>query len=702
VSAPLVGNLSPMARLGVGLVWVAASLCAPACGVPDGATDDSGATPDRWARTAGSIDGRVYDPDLGAAAGPIEGAHIVTLPHGHEATSDGLGEFTLPHLIPGTYVLQVTRPDGGTTTSDRVQVPAGPPVDVLMALPEATPTVGNLQLHVTGPAGHPVEGATVRLSTADSETFEATTDADGSATVPSLGGVSVSVEVGTEDDTLWSRHIDDVSVPEFGGVQLAVQLSGRPSADATVVGSATCLLCHGERGQSWLETAHGRAHSDRIGGGLEAHIGVATSVGLGTATIDEDIDGVYVLIEAASGEARTFSVDGFLGDAEQGGVPWTKIGDLSWPLPLASTQADPNRADGPDTSPRLVAWRPEVWLDTTGEFTFDEGDTPAVTDSADAACFSCHVSGVDVALGDEGGLQLTATPTLSDTPAEDARWVEGAVGCERCHGPGSSHVAARDGAKARAITRPDLLDRDRAADVCAQCHSRFEGAGTGLPVAWSPDAATFQPGQDLAAVVDADPLLWDAGAAAAPGQQATEWAQSAHSNPGGPACWDCHDVHGEALDAEGAPLPALLRLDHRDNALCSTCHLGLDFDADTATMAAHGQHGEPDPAGASERGRCTGCHMPATAARVAWSDLSAAGDLASHRFAALSPANTLAAFDAAGESTLLPGEFPAHACQECHARNGWRQGSAFLGEAGDPTLRATHERHLSAFGLMFP
>ena len=48
------------------------------------------------------------------------------------------------------------------------------------------------------------------------------------------------------------------------------------------------------------------------------------------------------------------------------------------------------------------------------------------------------------------------------------------------------------------------------------------------------------------------------------------------------------------------------------------------------------------------------------------------------------------------------GEFPAHACQDCHALNAWRQGGVFSGEAGDPSLQATHERHLAAFDEMFP
>jgi hypothetical protein len=97
-----------------------------------------------------------------------------------------------------------------------------------------------------------------------------------------------------------------------------------------------------------------------------------------------------------------------------------------------------------------------------------------------------------------------------------------------------------------------------------------------------------------------------------------------------------------------------------------------------------------------------GCHLPPTAARLGWSGASGAGDLASHRFVAVPPADSLAAFDTAGVDVLAPGAFPPNACQECHAWNAVYLGGGFPGPAGDMTLRATHADLQTAYEGLFP
>jgi len=62
-------------------------------------------------------------------------------------------------------------------------------------------------------------------------------------------------------------------------------------------------------------------------------------------------------------------------------------------------------------------------------------------------CLSCHVTGLE---GDE--------------------YVDGAVSCEACHGPGAAHVAADASAKEGTLTKPTE-------DTCKKCHTPD----------WSPD-----------------------------------------------------------------------------------------------------------------------------------------------------------------------------------------------------------------------
>lgn len=72
----------------------------------------------------------------------------------------------------------------------------------------------------------------------------------------------------------------------------------------------------------------------------------------------------------------------------------------------------------------------------------------AAASDTNADCLACHTTGV-----------------------EGASYVDGAVTCEACHGPGANHVAASADAKKTTINR--AVD----ASVCAKCHTTD----------WSPD-----------------------------------------------------------------------------------------------------------------------------------------------------------------------------------------------------------------------
>jgi predicted CXXCH cytochrome family protein len=302
------------------------------------------------------------------------------------------------------------------------------------------------------------------------------------------------------------------------------------------------------------------------------------------------------------------------------------------------------------------------------------------------------VSGFSITPEKDGGVTLTALSAGKD------RWDSDGVTCERCHGAGSEHAVAGD---PWLITNPFGLDADRAADACAACHANVEGIGAALPYPYA-SSGTFEPGDELTDYATSVATTWSSGAADVPGEQSDEHAASPHG-PGSPLelqCFDCHEPH------DPAGIDASLRLDFRDNSLCLGCHLALSFGDDIDAVKDHNEHLIAyDPVG-SEIGRCTGCHMPKTAARVSIGERSGAGDLPSHLFAALSPQWTLDVFDAAGVDVLPLGEFPSHACNECHAYQAWREeqipGGVMLGATGDPTLRETHEAFLAQYLDRFP
>jgi hypothetical protein len=87
-------------------------------------------------------------------------------------------------------------------------------------------------------------------------------------------------------------------------------------------------------------------------------------------------------------------------------------------------------------------------------------------------CFSCHVT------------NARATMEASGPEAAD-----GAIGCERCHGPGGNHLLAV-AAKFPdlAIARPSLASGARVVKVCAQCHSPM---GRAVPME-DPTSVRFQ------------------------------------------------------------------------------------------------------------------------------------------------------------------------------------------------------------------
>ncbi len=177
------------------------------------------------------------------------------------------------------------------------------------------------------------------------------------------------------------------------------------------------------------------------------------------------------------------------------------------------------------------------------------------------------------------------------------------VGCERCHGPGSEHVAhpLRDN-----IVNPAHMDYVAASDTCIQCHSQgrpltgpIEGKYYDWPVGYQVGlrAAGFLEARRPYAGRAATFYYFPDGTAHKNRMQGNDFMQSVMYRRG-ITCFDCHDVHGTNNYAQ---------LRESAEKLCLECHGPLSPNGPrTATLEEHTHHKD-----GSAGSQCVACHMPA-------------------------------------------------------------------------------------------
>jgi predicted CXXCH cytochrome family protein len=177
------------------------------------------------------------------------------------------------------------------------------------------------------------------------------------------------------------------------------------------------------------------------------------------------------------------------------------------------------------------------------------------------------------------------------------------VGCERCHGPGSEHVAHPTHHN---ILNPAHMDYVTASDVCIQCHSQGQPLSNPIEGKYYDWAVGFRIGLKLADYWRLEThtlgetqnfLYFPDGTAHKNRMQGNDFVQSAMYRHG-ITCFDCHDVHGTSNYAQ---------LRKPANELCLDCHGPSSANGPrTATIVEHTHHKDGSPGS-----QCIECHMPA-------------------------------------------------------------------------------------------
>jgi hypothetical protein len=329
--------------------------------------------------------------------------------------------------------------------------------------------------------------------------------------------------------------------------------------DVTYVGSQKCAECHVERNESYLLSPHSRSLCDvdpnneppdgsffhkasgrsyrvyRRDGQLRHEELLATADGKEIARVDLPVR--YLMGSGQSARTYLVEVDGFLHESP-----------ITW-------------------YPSRQQWGMSPGYDVAHHSSFER----PINDY----CLSCHTGQVDLA-----------------GTVHRARFLEKAIGCESCHGPGSRHSELHRDGKAWTggedftIVNPGKLPRDRLEAICAACHL----SATAKAFVRGRQASDFRPGRPLTDYrVD---YRCESG-----NEQMTivghveQLRQSAcYQKSKNLSCLTCHDPHARERPKDVVAL-------HRQQ--CLNCHATHPCSLDLAERI------KKEPAD-----NCTACHMP--------------------------------------------------------------------------------------------
>jgi tetratricopeptide (TPR) repeat protein len=362
------------------------------------------------------------------------------------------------------------------------------------------------------------------------------------------------------------------------------------AAEATYVGVAQCVGCHAEAGRQWQGSHHERAMLKADDTSVLGNFNNQTFTAHGITSRFFRRDGKFMV--------RTDGPEGALQDYEiRYTFGW-------WPLQQYLIAFDKGhvQALGIAWDSRTAAEGGQRWFHLYPDETMDASHPlhwSGREQTWNYQCAECHST----------NLQKHYDPA---TDSYRTRWSDINVGCEACHGPGSSHVAwaraaADDPAKGAAAdkglqislkhggqanwridpasgkpVRDPARSDHREIELCARCHARrgllTEQYRHGDPLLESHRLSLLE-----------EHLYFPDGQIKDEVYVYGSFIQSKMFHAG-VTCSDCHEAHSLRLRAPG-------------DALCTGCHIA-------ATYQAESHHHHPQSPGTADGVGCVSCHMP--------------------------------------------------------------------------------------------
>ncbi len=672
------------------LIMCASLLCLAGC-ADDGDDGQTGAVGSAGADAInyGTIEGLVLD----ASGNPVADATVDTDPTSITATTNEDGEFTLSDIAIGSYQVTATKSGAGAATV-MCGVAAGGITSMSITLTDELDVPATIMGTILNTEGAGIMGATV--SVAGQTDATTTTALDGSFSLSDLTPGYLFLNVQAPSDTYLDGGNRKALFVQGGETvtDLEITLSGRPSADATYVGMATCEGCHGSYHIGNVDPALFDAYNGSETAAIHSRFVTEGTSHLVYKSLWPDMDGVVLPKNTSGGllkvqDPATGSSTALVNlalcreDASEAGDRYTPVGEgeqflfkfyatgdlaegdldcdtdtagATW-IPVAATiggegnwgegytdethaiaDSHPNFGEGKqrymcrlEDVPYIKQWNLENGVDRTGQpqdyvaympaFIMQDGTpvgsdiledsepgTPTFWQKSPSAwcgpyntlsrnCAGCHATGLKLEtadITDDDGHSYKSVVTYWE-------YKDLNVTCERCHGPGSDHLAQKF--DNTTLIMPQYLTTQAANETCGQCHGNHDGrsstpAGVYKPAYDGTYTDTLGYGFFVPGVYSLETFFanfnqptttlvpdWTVGSfhtwpdqthSRPHSQEYLELRRSVHYNNSYEtlACFDCHNAH----TLNGGPASREVdgyefsNVTYANNTLCLTCH----------------------------------------------------------------------------------------------------------------------------------